>query len=106
MAGTSQQPVSTTEELDEALQIDKEKLEPITASRSKTSDSTEDLDDVKPAKEGRKWYRLLNPLRFQKIPPVPTERTVSKEYGANIFSILTFQWMAPLMSVGSASLHS
>lgn len=47
-----------------------------------------------------KWYRKLNPLRWQKIPPVPAERAaVTEEYGANIFSIITFRWMSPLMKV-------
>jgi hypothetical protein len=48
----------------------------------------------------KKWYRRLNPLRLQKIPPVPTERSVSHEHGASIFSIISFQWMSPLMKVG------
>ena len=45
------------------------------------------------------WYKKLNPLKWGKAIPVPAERTVSKEYGASFFSVLTFQWMAPLMKV-------
>lgn len=45
------------------------------------------------------WYRRLNPLKSRRKPPVPKERTVSREYGASFFSMLTFQWMAPLMKV-------
>lgn len=45
------------------------------------------------------WYKKLNPLKHGKAIPVPTERTVSREYGASLLSILTFQWMAPLMKV-------
>ncbi|KAL4880304.1 P-loop containing nucleoside triphosphate hydrolase protein [Aspergillus karnatakaensis] len=50
----------------------------------------------------RKWYRRLtiNPLRLQKAPPVPEERSVSREHGASIISLATFQWMAPLMKTG------
>ena len=47
----------------------------------------------------KKWYRNLNPLRWGRTPPVPTERSISREYGASIFSIITFQWMAPMMDV-------
>ncbi|KAI1075235.1 ATP-binding cassette transporter protein YOR1-like protein [Whalleya microplaca] len=46
------------------------------------------------------WYKILNPLRWGSIPPVPKERQVSREYTAGFFSKLTFQWMAPLMDVG------
>ncbi|MCJ1276313.1 hypothetical protein MMC21_004118 [Puttea exsequens] len=50
---------------------------------------------------GRKpWYKRLNPLKSSKKPPVPKERKVSREYGASFLSLLTFQWMAPLMSTG------
>ncbi|KAL1852204.1 ATP-binding cassette transporter yor1 [Paecilomyces lecythidis] len=99
MAATAQQSVGTTDELDETLQVDKEHLEPIAVSQSGTSDGTEAPSDIKP-KKGRKWYQLLNPLRLQKIPPVPSERTVSREYRANFLSVITFQWMWPLMNVG------
>ncbi|KAI0167068.1 ATP-binding cassette transporter protein YOR1-like protein [Hypoxylon sp. FL1284] len=46
------------------------------------------------------WYKTPNPLRWGSIPPVPKERQVSREYNAGFLSKLTFQWMAPLMSVG------
>jgi len=42
--------------------------------------------------------KRLNPLK-RNPPPVPTERQQSREYTANIFSKLTFQWISPLMSV-------
>jgi ATP-binding cassette subfamily C (CFTR/MRP) protein 1 len=45
------------------------------------------------------WHKKLNPLRWGGAPPVPTEKTVSREYGASFFSLITFQWMAPLMHV-------
>ncbi|KAL2760620.1 hypothetical protein ACRALDRAFT_2056656, partial [Sodiomyces alcalophilus JCM 7366] len=50
--------------------------------------------------EHKPWYKTPNPLRWGRIPPVPTERTVSREHTAGFFSLLVFQWMAPLMSVG------
>ena len=43
----------------------------------------------------------LNPLRWGKVRPVPEERIVSREHKANFFSILSFQWMQPFMSVSA-----
>lgn len=50
------------------------------------------------------WYKTPNPLRWGPIPPVPTERQVTREYKAGIFSKVTFQWMAPLMNVRASGL--
>lgn len=41
--------------------------------------------------------------RTRPPPPLPSERTVSPEYTAGIFSRLTFQWMSPIMSVSIVS---
>jgi hypothetical protein len=78
----------------------------IDATSSRTSSiSTSDRSIEQDASEKgtgaqkRKWYRKLNPLRLRKIPPVPEERSVSHEYGANILSVILFQWMSPLMNV-------
>lgn len=49
------------------------------------------------------WYKQPNPLRWGKIPPVPEERIISREYKASFFSKLTFQWMTPLMTVSATS---
>ncbi len=45
------------------------------------------------------WYEQPNPLRWGKIPPVPTEKEPSREYKASFFSSLFFHWMGPLMRV-------
>ncbi|KAL3493893.1 P-loop containing nucleoside triphosphate hydrolase protein [Aspergillus germanicus] len=68
------------------------------SSAESTSSSGADLHH----KQQRKWYRRwnLNPLRLQKIPPVPSERSVSREHGASFLSLAYFQWMSPLMKVG------
>ena len=98
---------------DAVVVVDGEKLEHST-SRSAGSLSASDSERkgsdananrlVKGSDQPRKpWYRRLNPLRLQKIPPTPKERTPSREYGANIFSVITFQWMAPLMNVSRLS---
>jgi hypothetical protein len=67
------------------------------SSAESTSSSGADLHH----KQQRKWYRRwnLNPLRLQKIPPVPAERSVSREHGASFLSLAYFQWMSPLMKV-------
>ncbi|KAF1953987.1 multidrug resistance-associated protein 5 [Byssothecium circinans] len=57
-------------------------------------------DDRSSATAEKRWYKKLNPLRWGAKPPVPETRTVSREYTASLFSRITFQWMAPLMTVG------
>lgn len=51
--------------------------------------------------EKKPWHKKLNPLRWGSLPPVPAERMPSRECEAGFFSLLTFQWMSPLMSVCS-----
>ncbi|KAH7152323.1 P-loop containing nucleoside triphosphate hydrolase protein [Dactylonectria estremocensis] len=53
-----------------------------------------------PIPEKKPWHKKLNPLRWGPPPPVPTEKIVSREFKAGFFSLLTFQWMAPLMKNG------
>ncbi|EXJ79067.1 ATPase [Capronia epimyces CBS 606.96] len=58
---------------------------------------------VQPSLSGREkapWHYRINPLRRGPIPPVPEERPVSREYTAGFLSLLTFQWMNPLMKTG------
>ncbi|KAI9852566.1 MAG: hypothetical protein M1824_001855 [Vezdaea acicularis] len=57
-------------------------------------------DDGASGGKKKKWYKRLNPLKWGEKPPVPEERTVSREYGASFLSMLTFQWMAPIMRTG------
>lgn len=49
----------------------------------------------------KSWFAKLNPLRWGKVPPIPDEPRVSREYSAGFFSLLFFSWMAPLMTVRS-----
>lgn len=62
---------------------------------SSNSDSSKNA--VPPAKQS--WSEKINPLKKKNKPPIPQERTVCPEYNASFFSLLTFQWMAPIMSV-------
>ena len=64
-----------------------------------TSSMTAESRDAEPQKK-KPWYKRLNPLKSSTKPPVPKERRISREYGAPFLSLLTFQWMAPLMNTG------
>ena len=64
-----------------------------------TSSMTAESRDAEPQMK-KPWYKRLNPLKSSTKPPVPKERRVSREYGAPFLSLLTFQWMAPLMNTG------
>ncbi|TKA30151.1 hypothetical protein B0A50_02870 [Salinomyces thailandicus] len=46
------------------------------------------------------WTHRLNPFEKKDIPPVPRQRGTCGEYNASILSLLYFQWIAPLLSVG------
>ena len=68
-----------------------------TMTTGSTLSRTETTQSLPPQK--RPWWQLLfGKTRY--VPRIPKERIVSREYGANIFSHLTFQWMSPLMSAG------
>ncbi len=64
-----------------------------------TSSMTAESRDTELQKK-KPWYKRLNPLKSSTKPPIPKERRISREYGAPFFSLLTFQWMAPLMNTG------
>jgi ATP-binding cassette subfamily C (CFTR/MRP) protein 1 len=73
----------------------------LSRTQSGTSAFTDISEDseAKSSLRQRKWYRT-NPLKWGPRPPVPKTREVSPEYTANFFSLLTWQWMQPLMNVG------
>ena len=83
---------------------DEKKEEGLGATRTLSRITTTSSYTVEPEqpqdRPPKPWYKRLNPLKRRIKPPVPKERTVSREYGANFFSLLTFQWMAPLMTKG------
>ena len=71
------------------------------SSASSTSESSNDSKSKTiPQSPKQSWSQRLNPLRRRNIPPVPEKRTPSRENSANFFSLLTFQWINPLMTVG------
>ncbi|KAJ5646478.1 ABC transporterintegral membrane type 1 [Penicillium lividum] len=81
-----------------------EKLPPAEARSARSTSEEEpkapslDVDVLESPK--KKWYKRLNPLRWQTPPPVPEERTPSREHGASFLSVVYFHWMSPLMNVG------
>ena len=93
-------------DLEKQKQLDQKKSELPALSRLQTQASQ--LTQVttrpeEPQQQTRKltWSQRINPLK-RHPPPVPTERSVSREYSANIFSKITFQWVNPLMTVSSS----
>ena len=72
-----------------------------TTTRSTIDSANDDFSKIDTQSTAPKkiWYKRMNPLKRRKRPPVPEERMVSREYNANFLSLLTFQWMAPLMTV-------
>ena len=78
----------------------KNKDHPI-ASRTLSTTTTTSTQTPDPESGAKKpWYKSLNPLKSRTKPPIPKERIVSREHGASFLSLLTFQWMAPLMRIG------
>lgn len=63
--------------------------------------SADDIEGAGAAKKDSAWRkkRQLNPLRWQKVPPVPEKQSVSGEEAAGFFSKLTLSWIGPLMKV-------
>ncbi|EPS30548.1 hypothetical protein PDE_05500 [Penicillium oxalicum 114-2] len=89
--------------LPQAVVVNNEKLQAANSesSRSASADEAKGPDvTLQPPKQKKKWSQSINPLRWQTPPPVPEERTPSREYGASFLSKVTFQWMSPLMRVG------
>ena len=110
------QRVVTEKELNVETQVDLEAGDPekkvhnrkIIRSVSSTTQPSDDDADAKSEKKGpekRTWRERLNPLKTKYTPPIPVERQPSREYGANIFSVITFQWIAPLMRVNNPLLN-
>ncbi|MCJ1375345.1 hypothetical protein MMC20_006580 [Loxospora ochrophaea] len=97
--------VSSESEISTSGAEDEKKTARPTARRTLTTTTTNsgfttETRDPTQTYTKKAWYKRLNPLKRSVKPPVPRERTVSREYGASFLSLLTFQWMAPIMTVG------
>lgn len=81
-------------------------LEKVVSAATSVNTNVSDLTEAttvpsKPQEpEKQPWTHRINPLKRGKPPPIPEERIVSREYGANFLSLLTFQWINPLMTTG------
>lgn len=85
----------------DSVSSDPEEKKRLTASRTLTTTTTASTVTPEPEARGKKpWYRSLNPLKSRRKPPVPKERVISREYGASFLSMLTFEWMSPVMRIG------
>ncbi|KAG9689032.1 ABC multidrug transporter-like protein, partial [Aureobasidium melanogenum] len=69
-------------------------------SASSSDETPDDKSQRGTDDEKQKWSEKINPFKSKHKPPIPTEQGESREYKANFFSHLTFQWMAPIMNVG------
>ncbi|CAD0110783.1 unnamed protein product [Aureobasidium uvarum] len=67
---------------------------------SSGSDTPDDKSQRSIETEKQTWSEKINPFKRKHKPQIPAEQGESREYKANFFSHLTFQWMAPMMSVG------
>lgn len=81
----------------EMKRMQSHRTETTTASSIAPSDLGEEAE-TPPRK--RTLSEKLNPFKHKTVPPVPDGRKPSREHSAGFFSKLTFQWIAPLMSVG------
>lgn len=75
-------------------------LKTIRTNTSGATTATHATTTTTTGEPGKKsWHKRLNPLRWGSPPSVPDRRMESREYHAGFFSLLTFQWMSPLMTV-------
>ncbi|GKT84693.1 ABC transporter family protein [Colletotrichum tofieldiae] len=94
--------IDKAEEKDGGSEFDEKRVRPeLKSTKSHATDtSVATTSATRRQPESKPWYKTPNPLKWGGIPPVPEERIVSREHKAGFFSLLTFQWMAPLMSAG------
>lgn len=88
---------SSEGEIDHEKRPEMKQVQSYATSNSAMTRAESHVDDAIVKKT---WY---NPLRWSAPPPVPESRTPSKEHTASFFSLLYFQWMAPIMDVSSHS---
>jgi ATP-binding cassette, subfamily C (CFTR/MRP), member 1 len=92
--GDSDEAITTLESIVKGPNLYQSKSYATTASAVSASEKESTAEAKK-----KPWYRNVNPLRWGAPPPAPQERTPSREYTAGFLSLMTFQWMAPLMTV-------
>lgn len=73
--------------------------EELAPTRTNATDASVGTMATQVEQKEKTWKQKLNPLRWGKIPEIPKEPIISREYGASIFSQVFFNWMTPLMTV-------
>lgn len=93
---------SDSDSFPDEVEFEKQESKILPAAVRTQTTSTEISDNTTGSETKKKLplSKRLNPLK-RNPPPVPAERQPSREYSANFFSKLTFQWISPLMSVSS-----
>lgn len=77
----------------------------LTRHRTDATGVTSISEELPPGKDTRSRWIRWNPLK-RKPPPIPKVRGESREYTASFWSMLTFQWVTPIMSVSLPMLSS
>jgi ATP-binding cassette, subfamily C (CFTR/MRP), member 1 len=102
------EPLATEEEVDPGDSKEAATLENIVKTRpalqqsksyATTTSVVSGATESSTEPQQKPWYKNLNPMKWGAPPSVPQERGVSREYMAGFLSLMTFQWMAPLMTV-------
>ncbi|KAG9234185.1 ABC multidrug transporter-like protein [Amylocarpus encephaloides] len=96
-AGTSSKQGHSSSGGDEKEKGKMESVDRYSTNASAVTRTDSHADEPVPKKS---WYKQINPLRWGKIPPVPGNRGPSREHTAGFLSLVYFQWVAPIMSVG------
>lgn len=76
------------------------RIQSYATTASATTQATSHHPNAADDAAARPWHKKLNPLKWGTPPPVPDEREVSREHGANFFSKLFFSWQGSLMRTG------
>jgi ATP-binding cassette, subfamily C (CFTR/MRP), member 1 len=97
-------PVVSHHDEDHEKRDRQQELRAVQSFATETSAVTRSVTGQTGTETRKPWYKTPNPLRWGAVPPVPEERQKSREHGASFWSVLTFQWMAPLMNVSIAGL--
>lgn len=79
---------------------DSARLRKIESTATSATEASTAAVQPKTSERKKSWHHRLNPLRRGPPPPIPEERGVCREYNAGFLSLLTFQWMNPLMKTG------
>ena len=106
MAKEPMAPGATTRELgekaDEIIACNEKSNPPNFDSASTENRQDEQNLEAQNGRQRHSLWRRFNPLRLQRVPDVPEERPMSREYGASLLSRIFFLWVVPFMKVGDS----